>query len=66
MLFASLNPVVTALIEDFTFRHTLLLKFPVWNRCALARLLTLGNALVLGGPLTLLIAVALGADMSGQ
>lgn len=113
MLFASLNPVVTALIEDFTFRHTLLLKFPVWNRFALATALTLGNALVfgavhinnfggqwiltlsfagagllmnlvylwtrniwhvllihglnnfiLGGPITLLIAHALGADMS--
>lgn len=48
MLFASLNPVVTALIEDFTFRHTLLLKFPVWNRFALASLLTLANALVFG------------------
>lgn len=48
LLFASLNPVVTALIEDFTFRHTLLLKFPVWNRFALAAALTVVNALVFG------------------
>jgi len=48
MLFASFNPVVTALIEDFTYRHTLLLKFPVWNRFTIAAALTIGNALVFG------------------
>jgi len=48
LFFASLNPVVTALIEDFTFRHTLLLKFPIWNRYTLAASLTVLNALVFG------------------
>ncbi|MFC7463068.1 CPBP family intramembrane glutamic endopeptidase [Brachybacterium sp. GCM10030252] len=48
VLFASLGPTVTALVEDFTFRHTLLMKFPVWNKAALAALLVVGNALVFG------------------
>ncbi|MBD8103780.1 hypothetical protein PlfCFBP13513_14890 [Plantibacter flavus] len=48
LLFASCSPVVTALIEDFTFRHTLLLKFPVWHRRFLAVSLVVGNALVFG------------------
>ncbi|NRD26941.1 CPBP family intramembrane glutamic endopeptidase [Frigoribacterium sp. VKM Ac-2836] len=48
LLFTSLNPMVTALIEDFTFRHTLLLKFPVWNRFVFAAVLTVANAVLFG------------------
>lgn len=48
MLFASLGPTVTALIEDFTFRHTLLMKVPVWGRALPSVVLVLANALVFG------------------
>lgn len=48
LLFASLGPTVTALIEDFVFRHTLLLTFPVWNRWWSAAGLVVVNALVFG------------------
>ena len=48
LLFVSLNSVVTALIEDFTFRHTLLLTFPVWNRFVLGSALIIVNAVVFG------------------
>ncbi|MFC6356400.1 CPBP family intramembrane glutamic endopeptidase [Luethyella okanaganae] len=48
LLFASFGPIATALIEDFTFRHTLLMKFPVWGNLAAATLLTLVNAILFG------------------
>ncbi|MCC5672528.1 CPBP family intramembrane glutamic endopeptidase [Kocuria rhizophila] len=44
----SLGPTVTALIEDFTFRHALLLRLPVWGRAMPAAALVLVNALVFG------------------
>ena len=48
LLFLSLNPVVTALLEDFTFRHTLLMKLPVWRNAAVAALAVIVNALLFG------------------
>lgn len=42
------SPVVTALIEDFVFRHTLLLKFPVWRRATSAAVVVIANALLFG------------------
>lgn len=48
LVFAALGPTVTALIEDFTFRHTLLLKLPVWSTGLLAGALVVVNALVFG------------------
>lgn len=48
LLFLSLGPTVTALIEDFVFRHTLLLKLPVWSSKVTAVLVIVVNALVFG------------------
>ena len=48
ILFASLAPTVTALIEDFTFRHTLLVRLPVWRYAAVGAVVTVANALVFG------------------
>lgn len=48
MLFVSFAPVVTALIEDFVFRHTLLMKLLVRTRFLLVAPITLGNALLFG------------------
>lgn len=48
LLFASLGPLVTALIEDFAFRHTLMLTLPVWTSPLLAALVVLANAPVFG------------------
>ncbi|GEM_PF-537916 len=48
LLFASFGPMVTALIEDFVFRHTLLLKLPFWNNAFSATVLVVVNALLFG------------------
>jgi membrane protease YdiL (CAAX protease family) len=48
LLFLSLGPTVTALIEDFVFRHTLLLRLPVWSPKAVAAVAILVNALIFG------------------
>lgn len=48
LILVSLAPMVTALIEDFTFRHTLLLKFPVWGHWWSAAALVVTNALLFG------------------
>jgi membrane protease YdiL (CAAX protease family) len=48
LLFTSLAPTVTALIEDFTFRHTLFLKLPVFSRRGVTVLVMVVNALVFG------------------
>lgn len=48
LLLASLGPTVTALIEDFTFRHTLLIRLPVWRYAAMGALVTVANALLFG------------------
>lgn len=47
-LFLSLGPTVTALIEDFTFRHTLLVKLPVWRNFAIAAVAVVFNAFLFG------------------
>lgn len=48
LLFLSLGPTVTALIEDFVFRHTLLLGLPVWSNNAVAACAVVVNALLFG------------------
>lgn len=48
LCFLSLGPIVTAFIEDTVFRHTLLIKLPVWRTPVLAVLLVLGNAVLFG------------------
>ena len=48
LLIASFGPTVTALIEDFTFRHTLLMRLPVWRHAALGALVVVVNALLFG------------------
>ncbi|MGY5764702.1 CPBP family intramembrane glutamic endopeptidase [Brachybacterium sp. DNPG3] len=48
LLIASFGPTVTALIEDFAFRHTLMMTFPAWNRWWTAALLVIVNALLFG------------------
>lgn len=48
LIFVSLGPMVTALIEDFTFRHTLMLKLPVWASPLLASGVVIINALIFG------------------
>jgi membrane protease YdiL (CAAX protease family) len=48
LLLISLGPVAMALIEDTVFRHTLLLKLPVWGSKPLAALLVVVNGLAFG------------------
>lgn len=48
LAFAALGPIVTALIEDFAFRHTLLVRLPVWGSAVAGFLLTIVNAIVFG------------------
>ena len=48
LLVVSFNPVATALIEDFTFRHTLLMKLLVRHRFWYVALLTVANAILFG------------------
>lgn len=48
LLVASLGPTVTSLIEDFTFRHTLLVRLPVWGNLVVGSVVVLLNALLFG------------------
>lgn len=48
IVFLTLGPIATAFIEDTVFRHTLLLKLPVWSHPARACLVVVVNAIVFG------------------
>jgi membrane protease YdiL (CAAX protease family) len=48
LLLISLGPVAMSLIEDTVFRHTLLMKLPVWDHKPLAALVVVANAWLFG------------------